>query len=145
MAGAGVGTTVLGLYLHIVNDGADFGQVPVRAFDWTLEEGANEDAPVVAGDVACTIPASEVTPELFDLCVRRPAVRLDEVDVQMILTNGSRGGGYSLVDSLISSFRVQDGGGIVGLEGGLTTLTFDWRKVDVSWGGNVKTYQKPKG
>ncbi len=145
MAGAGVGGTVTGLVLHVVDGGIDIAYTTVRALDWTLEEGATETAPVVAGDLTCTVATADAMPDLFDYSTRRPATLIDTVDVQMVTATLTRVGGYKLSDCLVTSFRAHDGGGISGLEAGLTTLTFDWRKAEVSWGSTTRTYTKPKG
>jgi hypothetical protein len=117
----------------------------VRAFDWTLEEGAKESDPVIAGDFACTISAETTAPDLFDFCVQRPAVRFDEALFTVYSTVGSPLGSYRLQDCLITSFRFHDAGGAAGLAAGLASITLDWRHVDVSWGGLTRSYSKPKG
>ena len=90
---------------------------------------------MIAGDFACTISAEATAPDLFDFCVRRPAVRFDEALFTVYSTVGSPLGSYRLQDCLITSFRFHDAGGASGLAAGLASLTLDWRHVDVSWGG----------
>lgn len=135
-------------YIQIaLSDGGSpfvFGTL-VRAFDWTVEEGATESEPVAAGDFACTISAQDGTPVLFDFCARRPPERFDEALVSVITNVGGTIGSYRFTDCLVSSFRFHDAGGAAGLVAGLASLTFDWRKVDVMWDGLTRSYTKEKG
>ncbi len=139
---AGAPPPITGVQLWITEGGFQISAAAVRAFDWTLEVGENEEVPVAAGDAACTVATHEITPVLFQYCTTRPAMRLDEVDFRFHTSSGSRRGGYRMSDVLVSSFRVHDAGGIVGLETGLTTLTFDWRSVEVSTDFVSHTYTK---